>query len=54
MHVRAVYDGGSLFPPDILDITEDDLFKKFAMVISCHPVNNFELCVYYWPLCACM
>lgn len=32
--VRLVYDNGSVFNPDILDITDDDLVKKFCNGIS--------------------
>lgn len=32
LFIVAVYDGGSIFPPSILDITEDDLLKKFVSV----------------------
>ncbi|KAH9331032.1 hypothetical protein KI387_003140, partial [Taxus chinensis] len=32
--VQSVYDNGSVFDPAILDLTEDDLFGKFAAGIS--------------------
>ena len=30
----VVYDSGSIFSPDILDISDDDLLKKFTQVIK--------------------
>ena len=35
-----VYDGGSLFSPDILDVTEADLLKKFTAV--CDLLHSYE------------
>jgi len=32
--VQSVYDNGSVFDPDVLDLTEDDLIEKFAAGIS--------------------
>ncbi len=32
--VQSVYDNGSTFAPDVLDLTEDDLSEKFAAGIS--------------------
>jgi len=34
MHVKKVYDDGSVFNPDVLDITADDIRKKFQQAIS--------------------
>ena len=31
----AVYDSGSVFSPAVLDITEEDLLKKFVAVSTC-------------------
>ncbi|PON49403.1 60S acidic ribosomal protein P [Trema orientale] len=32
--VLSVYDNGSVFTPDVLDITEDDLAEKFAVAVA--------------------
>jgi hypothetical protein len=32
--VQSVYDNGSTFVPDVLDLTEDDLSEKFAAGVS--------------------
>lgn len=32
--VLTVYDNGSVFSPEVLDLTEDDLIEKFAMGVS--------------------
>ena len=32
--VQMVYDNGSVFSPDVLDLTEDDLMIKFASSVS--------------------
>lgn len=32
--VNSVYDNGSLFSPDILDITDDDIIRKFCTGVS--------------------
>ncbi|CDY67517.1 BnaAnng24540D [Brassica napus] len=32
--VQSVYDNGSVFSPEVLDLTEDDLVQKFAAGIS--------------------
>ena len=32
--VQPVYDNGSVFSPEVLDLTEDDLIEKFAVGIS--------------------
>jgi len=32
--VQSVYDNGSVFSPEVLDLTEDDLMEKFATGVS--------------------
>ncbi|XP_029125746.1 60S acidic ribosomal protein P0 [Cajanus cajan] len=32
--VLSVYDNGSVFSPEVLDLTEDDLIEKFAVGVS--------------------
>ena len=32
--VQSVYDNGSVFDPEVLDLTEDDLIHKFTADIS--------------------
>lgn len=32
--VQTVYDNGSVFSPEVLDMTEDDLLEKFALGVS--------------------
>lgn len=34
MHVRKVYDDGSVFNPDVLDITPEDIRAKFGAAIA--------------------
>jgi large subunit ribosomal protein LP0 len=34
MHVKKVYDDGSIFNPEILDITTADILKKFQSTIT--------------------
>lgn len=34
LHIHQVYEGGSVFSPDVLDITEDDIMLKFIQGIS--------------------
>jgi len=34
MHVRKVYDDGSVFNPDVLDITTEDILAKFGVAIA--------------------
>jgi large subunit ribosomal protein LP0 len=34
MHVRKVYDDGSVFNPDVLDITPEDIRTKFGIAIA--------------------
>ncbi|XP_071734426.1 large ribosomal subunit protein uL10z-like isoform X1 [Rutidosis leptorrhynchoides] len=43
--VVSVYENGSTFSPDILDLTEDDLVEKFAMGLSM--VTSVALAVHY-------
>ena len=32
LHCFSVYESGSVFSPNVLDITDDDLMKKFLQV----------------------
>jgi large subunit ribosomal protein LP0 len=34
MHVKRVYDDGSVFNPDVLDITTESILAKFGTAIS--------------------
>lgn len=43
--VQSVYDNGSVFDPDVLDLTEDDLILKFAAGIS--TVTALSLAISY-------
>ncbi|CAL5322626.1 hypothetical protein CsSME_00000968 [Camellia sinensis var. sinensis] len=48
--VLSVYDNGSVFSPEVLDMTEDDLMEKFAAGISM--VTTLSLAVSYPTLAA--
>ncbi|KAI4339166.1 hypothetical protein MLD38_024135 [Melastoma candidum] len=43
--VQSVYDNGSVFSPEVLDLTEDDLLEKFAIGVSM--VTALSLAVSY-------
>lgn len=43
--VQSVYDNGSVFSPEVLDLTEDDLILKFAIGVSI--VTSFALSISY-------
>jgi len=43
--VKTVYDDGSVFDPEVLDLTEDDLIEKFAAGIS--TVTALSLAISY-------
>ncbi|KAL2227439.1 UNVERIFIED_CONTAM: 60S acidic ribosomal protein P0 [Sesamum indicum] len=48
--VISVYDNGSVFSPEVLDLTEDDLIEKFAMGVSM--VTSLSLAIAYPTLAA--
>ncbi|CAA0836604.1 60S acidic ribosomal protein P0-1 [Striga hermonthica] len=48
--VISVYDNGSVFSPEVLDLTEDDLIEKFAMGVSM--VTSLSLAISYPTLAA--
>nr|GMD12060.1 60S acidic ribosomal protein P0 [Ipomoea batatas] len=48
--VLSVYDNGSVFSPEVLDLTEDDLIEKFAMGVSM--VTSLSLAISYPTLVA--
>ncbi|KDP44812.1 hypothetical protein JCGZ_01312 [Jatropha curcas] len=48
--VLSVYDNGSVFSPEVLDLTEDDLVEKFATGVSM--VTSLALAVSYPTLAA--
>ncbi|KAL7144992.1 hypothetical protein ABFS83_07G048900 [Erythranthe nasuta] len=48
--VLKVYDNGSVFSPEVLDLTEDDLVGKFAMGVSM--VTSLALAISYPTLAA--
>lgn len=48
--VISVYDNGSVFSPEVLDLTEDDLLNKFANGVSI--VASFSLAISYPTLAA--
>ncbi|KAJ1383603.1 Ribosomal protein L10P [Sesbania bispinosa] len=43
--VLSVYDNGSVFSPEVLDLTEDDLIEKFAVGVSM--VTSLSLTISY-------
>ncbi|KAI3757809.1 hypothetical protein L6452_05352 [Arctium lappa] len=43
--VLTVYDNGSVFSPEVLDLTEDDLVEKFALGVSM--VTSLALAIHY-------
>ncbi|KAM0056777.1 putative ribosomal protein L10P [Helianthus debilis subsp. tardiflorus] len=43
--VLTVYDNGSVFSPEVLDLTEDDLIEKFALGVSM--VTSLALAIHY-------
>ncbi|CAL8992177.1 unnamed protein product [Prunus brigantina] len=48
--VQTVYDNGSVFSPEVLDLTEDDLMVKFALGVSM--VTSLALAIAYPTLAA--
>jgi large subunit ribosomal protein LP0 len=48
--VQQVYDNGSVFSPEVLDLTEDDLMEKFAVGVSM--VTSLALALSYPTLAA--
>ncbi|XP_030450968.1 60S acidic ribosomal protein P0 [Syzygium oleosum] len=48
--VQSVYDSGSVFSPEVLDLTEDDLMEKFALGVSM--VTSLALAISYPTLAA--
>ncbi|KAK0583985.1 hypothetical protein LWI29_006018 [Acer saccharum] len=48
--VQSVYDNGSVFSPEVLDLTEDDLLEKFANGVSM--VTSLSLSISYPTLAA--
>lgn len=48
--VESVYDNGSVFSPEVLDLTEDDLMEKFASGVSM--VTSLSLAISYPTLAA--
>uniref|UniRef100_A0A9I9EKH3 60S acidic ribosomal protein P0 n=1 Tax=Cucumis melo TaxID=3656 RepID=A0A9I9EKH3_CUCME len=48
--VLSVYDNGSVFSPQVLDLTEDDLLEKFSLGVS--TVTSFSLAISYPTLVA--
>ncbi|KAH6762752.1 Ribosomal protein L10 family protein [Perilla frutescens var. hirtella] len=48
--VITVYDNGSVFSPEVLDLTEDDLVEKFALGVSM--VTSLSLAISYPTLAA--
>jgi large subunit ribosomal protein LP0 len=48
--VTNVYDGGSVFSPEVLDLTDDDLVEKFASGVSM--VASLSLALSYPTLAA--
>ncbi|XP_027159121.1 60S acidic ribosomal protein P0 [Coffea eugenioides] len=48
--VLSVYDSGSVFSPEVLDLTEDDLIEKFALGVSM--VTSLSLAISYPTLAA--
>lgn len=43
--VISVYENGSVFSPDVLDLTEDDLVEKFALGVSM--LTSLALAIHY-------
>ncbi|KAI7742367.1 hypothetical protein M8C21_025572 [Ambrosia artemisiifolia] len=43
--VLSVYENGSVFSPEVLDLTEDDLVEKFALGVSM--VTSLALAIHY-------
>lgn len=48
--VLSVYDNGSVFTPEVLDLTEDDLLEKFAIGVSM--VTSLSMAISYPTLAA--
>lgn len=48
--VVSVYDNGTVFAPEVLDLTEDDLIEKFAIGVSM--VTSLSLAISYPTLAA--
>uniref|UniRef100_A0A803M3Q9 60S acidic ribosomal protein P0 n=1 Tax=Chenopodium quinoa TaxID=63459 RepID=A0A803M3Q9_CHEQI len=50
LNIESVYDDGSVFSPEVLDLTEDDLLAKFATGVSM--VTSLSLAISYPTLAA--
>ncbi|GAB2299601.1 60s acidic ribosomal protein P2 [Dionaea muscipula] len=50
LNILSVYDSGSVFSPEVLDLTEDDLIEKFAAGVSV--VTALSLAISYPTLAA--
>nr|P29764.1 RecName: Full=Large ribosomal subunit protein uL10; AltName: Full=60S acidic ribosomal protein P0; AltName: Full=Light-induced 34 kDa protein [Oxybasis rubra]CAA33276.1 34kD light-induced protein [Oxybasis rubra] len=50
LNVESVYDDGSVFSPEVLDLTEDDLLARFATGVSM--VTSLSLAISYPTLAA--
>ena len=50
LNIESVYDDGSVFSPEVLDLTEDDLLEKFAGGVSM--VTSLALAISYPTLAA--
>ena len=48
--VTSVYDNGTVFSPEVLDMTEEDLIEKFALGVSM--VTSLSLAISYPTLAA--
>lgn len=48
--IQSVYDSGSVFSPEVLDLTEDDLIERFASGVSV--VTSLSLALSYPTLAA--
>ncbi|KAG9160199.1 hypothetical protein Leryth_021076 [Lithospermum erythrorhizon] len=48
--IESVYDNGSVFSPEVLDLTEEDLIEKFAVGVSM--VTSLSLAISYPTLAA--
>lgn len=50
LNIESVYDDGSVFSPEVLDLTEDDLLERFASGVSM--VTSLALAISYPTLAA--
>ncbi|XP_021769155.1 60S acidic ribosomal protein P0-like [Chenopodium quinoa] len=50
LNIESVYDDGSVFSPEVLDLTEDDLLSRFATGVSM--VTSLSLAISYPTLAA--